>query len=55
MKYKVEILETLRKVVEIDAESSSNAREVVYDKLLADELVLGEEDFYDVEIQCLPT
>ncbi len=51
MKYKVQILETLRKVVEVDAKTPTDAIEKVREKWLEDEI--GNGDFYDVEFETL--
>lgn len=55
MKYRVEIRETLRKVVEVEAESPSQAIEKVREQWLDEEYVLGGDDFYDVEFEDLPS
>lgn len=51
MIYKVEILETLRKVVKVEAESPAKAREIVSERWYNGDYVLGEDDFYDVEFE----
>lgn len=51
MIYKVEILETLRKVVKVEAESPAKAREIVSERWYNGDYVLGEDDLYDVEFE----
>ena len=45
MKYNVEIIETLRKVVEVSANSEEEAIEKVQNMYFAEEIVLDSDDF----------
>lgn len=49
MKYKVEITETLKKVVEVDAETPSQAKEIVRGKYYNDELILDSDNHTDTD------
>ena len=51
--YNVEITETLRKVVQIEAESAEEARQIVSERWKASEYVLYPEDFENVEFHTL--
>ena len=55
MKYKVEITETLKKIVEVDAESAAAARKIVKDRYhdTADEYILTDANYYDTEFEIL--
>jgi len=48
--FEIEIVETLRRVVSIDANSEDEARQSVIDQWHAEEIVLDSDDFVDVEI-----
>jgi hypothetical protein len=52
-KYKVEIEETLNRVVEVDAENEDEAYMKVKEMYKNCEIVLMAEDFVDVEISVL--
>ncbi len=45
--YKIEIEETLTKVVEVKAENQEEAYDKVYDQYVNEEIVLGSEDYSD--------
>ena len=45
MKYKIEILETLRRVVEVDAKNEEEAMERVGRMYYNSDIVLGADDF----------
>ncbi len=51
--YNVEITETLKRVVPIEAESAEEARQIVSEGWKASEYVLYPEDFEDVEFRTL--
>ena len=53
--YKVEVLETLRKVVEIELPlgSANDARRIVMEKYNNEEIVLTADDHYDTEFHYL--
>ena len=56
MKYKVEITETLKKIVEVDAESAAAARQIVKDRyydMKEDEYILTDEDYCCTEFKIL--
>ena len=55
MKYKVEITETLKKIVEVDAESAAAARKIVKDRYhnAEDEYILTDANYYDTEFEIL--
>ena len=55
MKYKVEITETLKKIVEVDAESEAAARKIVKDRYhnAEDEYILTDANYYDTEFEVL--
>ena len=55
MKYKVEITETLKKIVEVDAESAAAARQIVNDRYhdTEDEYILTDENYYETEFEVL--
>ena len=50
MKFKVEITETLQRIVEVDAASTEDAERQVRAAYLAGGIVLDAEDCMDVEI-----
>ena len=54
-KYKVEITETLKKIVEVDAESALAARKIVKDRYhnAEDEYILTDANYYDTEFEVL--
>ena len=55
MKYKVEITETLKKIVEVEAESAAAARQIVKDRYhgTEDEYILTDANYYDTEFEVL--
>ena len=55
MKYKVEITETLKKIVEVDAESATAAKQIVNDRYhdTEDEYILTDANYYDTEFEVL--
>lgn len=50
MKYQVKIIETLSRIVEVDAQSSDEALDKVKAQYENEEIVLGSEDFDGYEI-----
>ena len=55
MKYKVEITETLKKIVEVDAENALSARKIVKDRYhnMEDDYILTDANYYDTEFEVL--
>ena len=55
MKYKEEITETLKKIVEVDAESVAAAKQIVNDRYhkAEDEYILTDANYYDTEFDVL--
>lgn len=55
VKYKVEVLETLKKVVEVELPigSDNEARQKVMDMYYNDEIVLSADDYYETEFYFL--
>ena len=54
MKYKVEVVETLSLTVEVEAESYQDAEYLVRTKYSEQEVVLGADEFIDVEFNGVP-
>ena len=54
-KYKIEITETLKKIVEVEAESAAAARQIVKDRYydMEDEYILTDSDYYNTEFEVL--
>ena len=54
-KYKVEITETLKKIVEVEAESVAAARQIVKDRYheAEDDYILTDANYYDTEFEVL--
>ena len=54
-KYKVEITETLKKIVEVDAESAKKSKQTVNDRYhdAEDEYILTDANYYDTEFEVL--
>ena len=54
-KYKVEITETLKKIVEVEAESAQAARQIVKDRYhdTEDDYILTDANYYDTEFEVL--
>ena len=55
MKYKVEITETLKKIVEVDAESAAAERQIENDRYhdAEDDYILTDANYYDTEYEVL--
>lgn len=53
-KYKVEVVETLVRVVEVEAAGEDEALAKVHDAYKHEEIVLDADDFLDVEFHMLP-
>jgi len=51
--YSVEVMETISRVVDIDAESHDDALEIVKDRYLNGEIVLDDNDFPDFKISLI--
>ena len=52
-KFKVQITETLQRIVEIEAEDKYEAWDKVYDQVEKEKIVLDWEDFYTIEIEVI--
>ena len=52
-KIKIEVEETLTKVVEVEADSIEEAYDIVYNQYSEEEIVLGSEDWYDTKYYAL--
>lgn len=52
-KYKVEITETLQRVIEVQAQSAKDAVELIKQKYKNQEIILSENDYVDTEIDLL--
>lgn len=52
-KYKVEITETLQRVIEVQAQSAKDAIELIRQKYKKEEIVLSENDYISTEIDLL--
>lgn len=50
MKYKFKIVETLSKIVEVEAEDIDSAYEEVEEMINTEEVILTDDDFYGREI-----
>lgn len=55
MKYKFKVIETLSKIVEVEAEDSYSAFEKVEEMINCEEVVLTADDFEDREIYPVET
>ena len=53
MKFRVQITETLQKVVEVDAYDEEGAEDIVTDRYNQSEIVLMSEDFMDAEFEVM--
>ena len=55
MKYKVEITETLKKIVEVDAGCAADAKQIVKDRYhnAEDDYILTDANYYDTEFDVL--
>lgn len=55
VKYKVEIVETLRRVVEVElpTDSFGEARQKVKEMYDNEEIILTGDDYFDTEIECI--
>jgi hypothetical protein len=49
--YKIEITETLQKIVDIEAKNDEEAYNIVREKYKNEELILTDKDFVDTEIK----
>jgi hypothetical protein len=49
MKFKVTIVETLSRIVDVEASDENEAYKIVEDMYLSEEVVLDSEDFDDVD------
>ena len=54
-KYKIEITETLKKIIEVEAESAQAARQIVKDRYhdTEDDYILTDANYYDTEFEVL--
>lgn len=52
-RYLVRVAETLERLVEVDAEDWSDAREKVKQKYYDEEIVLDSSDYVDTEIEAI--
>lgn len=52
-KYKVEITETLQRIIEVQAQSANDAIELIRQKYKKEEIVLSENDYISTEIDLL--
>ncbi len=53
MKYKVQITETLQRIIEVEASNESEAILNVKDKYKKEDIVLNETDYIDTEFDIL--
>ncbi|HPW40987.1 MAG TPA: DpnD/PcfM family protein [Bacillota bacterium] len=53
MKYRVEVTETLQRIIEIDAESNEEAESKARRQYRNEDIVLDSADFIDVEFEVL--
>ena len=53
--FKVIITETLKRTVEVEAESQQDAKQIVSDEWRASKYVLDAENFHGVEFEAVPT
>lgn len=51
--FKIEVKETLSRIVEVEADSIESAFSIVQDKYKVEEIVLDNDDFVDVEFLTL--
>lgn len=54
MKYKVEITETLQRVIEVEASTVEDAERAALKLYRNSEVVLSADDFVAVEVKCVP-
>jgi len=47
--FKIEVKETLSRIIEVEADSIESAFSIVQDKYKVEEIVLDNDDFVDVE------
>lgn len=52
-KYRVAIIETLRRTVEVEADDPNQAEQIVSDGWHRSEYILGAEDFAEVEFEAV--
>ena len=53
MKYIVEIVETLQKQIEVEAQNESEAIKLIKEKYKNEDIILTEQDFIDYEIDII--
>lgn len=53
MKYKVEITETLQRILEVEAKEEAEAYQIVKDMYRNEEIVLSADDYIDTKIEVL--
>ena len=53
MKYKVEITETLQRILEVEAKEEAEAYQIVKDMYRNEEIVLSADDYIDIKIEVL--
>lgn len=51
--FKIEVKETLSRIIEVEADSIESAFSIVQDKYKVEEIVLDNDDFVDVEFLTL--
>lgn len=54
IKHKVEITETLQRVIEVEASTEEDAERVALNLHRSGEVVLSADDFVTVEVACVP-
>lgn len=54
MKHKVEITETLQRVIEVEASTVEDAERAALELHRSGEIVLSADDFVTVEVKCVP-
>lgn len=50
-KFEIEIIETLRKVIEVDAETEADALDIVNERYSNADIILDADDFIGVDIE----
>ena len=53
MKYRVQIIETLGRTIEIEAESDIDATAIIADRYNNEEIILNADDFQNAEIEVM--
>lgn len=51
MKFKVEVVETLCKIVDVEADTSQEAEDIVRKLYRNQEIILDAEDYFDVDFK----